>query len=85
MEATIDVLGACERLWVMVVEPAMEELTLDRLGTIAKGSVEHTAGAGKEGKTTPSIRGSIKILSAFLAVYGPINWAILAVYGPRNK
>jgi hypothetical protein len=26
----------------------------------------------------------IKILSAFLAVYGPINWAILAIYGPRN-
>ena len=28
---------------------------------------------------------AIKILSAFLAVYGPINWAILAIYGPRNK
>ena len=35
----------------------MEELTLDKLDTLGTCSVEHTAGAGKEGKTAPLRRG----------------------------
>ena len=41
----------------MVVELVMEELTLDKLDTVGTGSVEHTAGAVKEGKTAPLRRG----------------------------
>ena len=53
MGATIDVLGACERLEVMMVELVMEELTLDKLETVGTCSVEHTAGAVKEGNDAP--------------------------------
>ena len=50
MGATIDVLGACEMVVVMVVELVTDELTLDKQDTMGIGSVEHTAGAAKEGK-----------------------------------
>ena len=57
MGATIDVLDASERVEVMMVELVMEELTLDKLETVGTCSVEHTAWAGKEGKTDSLRRG----------------------------
>ena len=62
--ATTDVLGACERLVVMVVVLVMEELTLDMLDTT--DSVEHTAGAEKGRKAAPlgSGRGRVGLAAA---------------------
>ena len=68
MAATTDVLGACGRLVVVVVELVMEELTLDMLDTM--GSVEHSAGAEKGGKAAPLGRGRGRV--GFAAV--PSNW-----------
>ena len=70
MGSTIDVLGACEMVVVEVVERAMEELTFDKLDTLDIGSVEHTAGPGKEGKAAPLHRGRGRV--GFAAV--PRSW-----------
>ena len=59
MGATTDVLGACERLVVMVFVLIMKELTLDMLDTT--DSVEHTAGVEKGRKAAPLGRGRCRV------------------------
>ena len=78
MGATTDVLGACETVVVKVVELVMKELTLDKLDTVGIGSVEHTAGAGKEGKDAPFWRGRGMVGFAAVPSFWPSPGKMLA-------